>query len=51
MFKEDPICQKLIADSDALSMIENTKVASSVDHTQFQAVFFPGTLKFTDIDP
>ena len=42
IFKDDPICQKFLADSEGLAMIDNTKVASSIDYSQYQVVFVPG---------
>ena len=42
MFGDDPICKKLLADQEALALIDNTQVASDVDYKQSQVVFFPG---------
>ena len=43
MFKDDPVCAKLLADNDALELINNTKVAADVDASQYTVVFFPGS--------
>lgn len=42
MFGDDPSCKKLLADQEALALIENTQVASDVDFKQYKIVFFPG---------
>jgi len=42
MFKDDPTCVKLLADSEALELINTTKVAADVDASQYTVVFYPG---------
>ena len=46
MWSDDASCQKLLADQEALALIDNTQVASDVDYKKYQVIFFPGQFPF-----